>query len=828
MNVFRVGVGGRTLKSGVPIRATEVAATRASGGDGLQVVIVLSAVILAGLVMVPTGRAADSAPNGSPASGPGPHPTAFVPFAPNLLVNTVNLGYNYQVEPTMKIDSHGKIYVGWKEALTHNGGGQRVGFAYSTNGGDTFSLNILMPLAILPRQSDPWLSVTPNDRVFFTRIEYDNTGVPGGIAVTNPTDGLTWGTTYYYDDSPNFEDKESAANDAAGNLYWVWNTDSATRQDLAFTRSNNGGATWTSKVLVSGPGTLGGVGNVAPIGAVLATWWSYATSNVMFDRSLDGGRTWGTDIRVNDIPGSAASPLGGDPPVLPSMAVAPNGTIYIAYEDYRNGRPGGIANGDMDIFFARSPDGGTTWSPGVRVNDDTTTARQWMPDLALDPFGGIHLAWEDDRTGSHNIYYANSTDGGATFGPNIRVTTVETPVTYTRPGDSLAIESAPNGTICIVWTDGRGADLDIYFARLERTFPATIDTVPTGLKVAVDGLPFTAPATFSWRPGTPHTVSAPSSQAIGPSSRHVFASWSDGGGQVHTVTAGDTAVTITATYETEHVISVRTAPVPLDLLVDGAPVVGGVMQWWTEGSTHQIGTPTPQVVSTGVRYVFISWSDGGGTNHAVSPTAPTEFLATFRPQYLLTVTSPYGSPRGSGWYNASEVAAFGVPDTVNGPTGTRHVFTSWSGDASAADPSSSVAMDGPKTVAAAWRTEHLLTIVSLYGTPEGGGWYTHGAQATVTIQDTVTVNGTAYRFAGWTGASMDPSSAVLVMMDGPKTLTAMWTVVPPSGPPPSAVIDVLPWILVLIVVAVIGGLPFFVLWRRRRKGEEKETPPPST
>ena len=800
-------------------------------GVGLRVAAIVSIALFVLLIVpaTPTVNARDAGPPSSPASDPGPKPTAFVPFAPNLLVNTVNLGYNYQVEPTMKIDSRGKIYVGWKEALTNSGGGQRVGFAYSTNGGDTFSPNILMPLAVLPHQSDPWLSVTPSDRVFFTRIEYDNPGVPGGIAVTNTTDGVTWGTTYYYDDSPNFADKESAANDAAGNLYWVWNTDSATRQDLAFTRSNNGGAAWTPKVLVSGPGTLGGIVNVAPNGTVLATWWSYATNNVMFDRSFDGGLTWGTDIRVNDIPGSAASPLPSDPPVLPSMAVAPNGTVYVAYEDYRNGRPGGTANGDMDIFFARSSDGGATWSPGMRVNDDTTTARQWMPDIALDPFGGIHLAWEDDRSGNHNIYYTNSTDGGATFGPNLRVTTAETPVTYTRPGDYLAIESDPNGTICIVWTDGRGADLDIYFAKLERTFPMTIVTVPSGLTVSVDGQQSAAPVTFSWRPGLSHTVSAPTPQAIGPNSRHVFTSWSDGGGQVHTVIAGDTPVTITATYDTEHVISVRTAPVPLDFLIDTTPFVGGVTQWWTEGSFHQIGTPTPQVVSTGIRYVFISWSDGGGQYHAVSPTAPTEFLATFQLQFLLTVTSAHGSPTGSGWNNASEVAPFGVAGTVSGPTGTRYVFTGWSGDTSAANPNSSVAMDGPKTIAASWRTEHLLTIVSPYGTPEGGGWYTEGGQATATIQDTVTVNGTVYRFAGWTGASTDPSSAVLVTMDTPKTLTATWTVVPPAGPPPSAAIDVLPWILVLIVVAVIGGLIFFVLWRRRRREDDEDRPrPPST
>jgi uncharacterized repeat protein (TIGR02543 family) len=135
-------------------------------------------------------------------------------------------------------------------------------------------------------------------------------------------------------------------------------------------------------------------------------------------------------------------------------------------------------------------------------------------------------------------------------------------------------------------------------------------------------------------------------------------------------------------------------------------------------------------------------------------------------------------------------------------------------------------MDGPKTIAASWRTEHLLTIVSPYGTPAGEGWYTEAAQATATIQDTVTVNGTVYRFTGWTGASTDTSSAVLVTMDAPKTLTATWAVIPPPGPPPLAVIDVLPWILVVIVVAVLGGLIFFVLWRRRGKEDEEESPPP--
>src|SRR3990172_3110760 len=93
---------------------------------GLLAVALLSAAV--------PGSAGGPAP--SPASAPGPAPAAYVPFSPNIRVNSVNFGgFNYQVEPTMVINSTGTIFVGWKEAFTHNGGGQRVGFSYSNTGG---------------------------------------------------------------------------------------------------------------------------------------------------------------------------------------------------------------------------------------------------------------------------------------------------------------------------------------------------------------------------------------------------------------------------------------------------------------------------------------------------------------------------------------------------------------------------------------------------------------------------------------------------------------------------------------------------------------------
>src|SRR2546427_7633322 len=479
---------------------------------------------------------------------PGPH-LAWVPFSPNVRVNTPGGSpLNYQVEPTMVFNSNGKIFAGWKEAPTATAGGQRVSASYSNDGGLTWARNTIMPIANGgDLQSDPWMTVTRDDRVFFTRIEYNNFQ---GIAVTNTTDGVSWGTTWFYDDDPNFADKESAAHDAAGNVYWVWNTDSST-QDLAFTRTDDGGMTFAPRLIVSDlHGTIGGIVQVAPSGTVLATWWQYSTDNVMFDRSFDGGQTWGTDIRVNDIPGSAESPLGSDPIVLPAMVVAPNGTIYITWNDYRNGRPVGSPNGNSDIMVSHSTDGGTTWSPAAKVNDDATIAPDFMPDVALDPFGVLHVAWEDDRIpGQHNIYYANSTDGGQTFGPNVRVSNVGTSTSYTRPGDYLAIDSSPNGTIGVVWTDGRGADLDIYFASLP-PFRYKLDTVPAGLDVQLDGITYTAPYFFNCPASATHTIGAPSPQVVG-ASRYTYNSWTDGGPQNHGITCGTTA-TFTARFDTEH------------------------------------------------------------------------------------------------------------------------------------------------------------------------------------------------------------------------------------------------------------------------------------
>ncbi len=109
------------------------------------------------------------------------------------------------------------------------------------------------------------------------------------------------------------------------------------------------------------------------------------------------------------------------------------GRVYMVYTDAP-----APSNTDLDIYLRYSDNGGASWSPRARVNDDATANSQFMPRIALDPTtGNIAFSWYDcrndngsgpgDTNGNPNddveFYATFSTDGGATFVPNFRVST---------------------------------------------------------------------------------------------------------------------------------------------------------------------------------------------------------------------------------------------------------------------------------------------------------------------------------------------------------------------------------------------------------------------
>jgi hypothetical protein len=92
---------------------------------------------------------------------------------------------------------------------------------------------------------------------------------------------------------------------------------------------------------------------------------------------------------------------------------------------------------NTDIMLRYSDDDGATWSPAIRVNDDTTHNSQFLPKISLDQTtGNLAIVWYDARSdlgaggpGDTNgipnddaqFWGTFSTDGGASVGPNFQI-----------------------------------------------------------------------------------------------------------------------------------------------------------------------------------------------------------------------------------------------------------------------------------------------------------------------------------------------------------------------------------------------------------------------
>jgi len=196
--------------------------------------------------------------------------------------------------------------------------------------------------------------------------------------------------------------------------------------------------------------------------AVYAAWADFRNYNwdIFLARSDDGGMTWGANAEVDDFADFERLDE------RPSVAVSRRGPLHVVWTDLRAREP------DTNIFYARSDDHGTTFTPnrqlddsktGFDVDHDTPT-NQWHPSLAADR-RALFVAWQDDRLGNDDVFFTTSFDGGATFAPAERVDDTGAGASeQSRP--SLALARRGNRRLCyVVWEDDRNGTSDIYLAR---------------------------------------------------------------------------------------------------------------------------------------------------------------------------------------------------------------------------------------------------------------------------------------------------------------------------------------------------------------------------
>ncbi len=154
-------------------------------------------------------------------------------------------------------------------------------------------------------------------------------------------------------------------------------------------------------------------------------------------RSSDGGKTWKGPELVNSAADSAREGLHG-------MAAGPDGSVYCVWLDLRSKR--------MEVYGARSDDGGKTWRDEKRVyaSPDGHVCTCCQPSVAFDPNGGLHVLWRNDLAGARDMYLCSSSDGGRTFGNAVKLGKGTWPLTRC-PMDGGGLAGDDTGAVQTIW-----------------------------------------------------------------------------------------------------------------------------------------------------------------------------------------------------------------------------------------------------------------------------------------------------------------------------------------------------------------------------------------
>jgi hypothetical protein len=316
--------------------------------------------------------------------------------------------------------------------------------AYSTDGGQTWKVAEGTAPKNYRVSGDVSLAYDAAGHAILCYIAFDKLGstnywelgaTRNGIFFRRSHDGgQTWEpdaiTVIAHESTPGipFEDKPWIVADTsgphAGNLYIGWTQFTLAASDLMFSRSTDGGITWSSPIKLSSVpglprddnGALEGFHGVVGPDGTLYTIWD-ARDGIMMATSRDGGASFSKDrLIIPAGPGyfgiTGVSRSNGFPQIGMDMRGKRGGNLYVAWSDY--------SNGDVDVFVSSSADHGKSWSAPARVNTDPihNGKDQFFQWMAVDPqSGAVNLIFYDRRTDNEQttVTLARSTDGGKTF-----------------------------------------------------------------------------------------------------------------------------------------------------------------------------------------------------------------------------------------------------------------------------------------------------------------------------------------------------------------------------------------------------------------------------
>jgi hypothetical protein len=382
-------------------------------------------------------------------------------------------------EPSIAIDptNPDRMMIGWRQFSDVNNSFRQAGYGYSLDGGQNWTFPGMIEPGVF--RSDPVLDCDAYGVFYYNSLTVDNDDNFWCDVFKIDDGGVEWDEgTFAHGGDKQWMRVDKGDGIGEGKNYSNWTKYYSICYPNFFTRSVDIGVTYEPCVNIPGEpywGTLA-IGPESELYIVGAG----DNDDVFMTRSVDA-RFTGSDVTFDlytpvDLDGyltgwTAVNPQGllGQAWIDVDVSDGPGrGNIYVLSSVKRNtgGDPG-------DVMFARSTDGGLTFDPPVRVNDDPTTQKiQWFGTMSVAPNGRIDAVWLDNRVdifGGYNsaLFYSYSLDQGATWSVNEQLSEMFDPHVgwpqQEKMGDYFEMISDEGGAH-LAWANTLNGEQDVYYS----------------------------------------------------------------------------------------------------------------------------------------------------------------------------------------------------------------------------------------------------------------------------------------------------------------------------------------------------------------------------
>ncbi|MCV0391990.1 MAG: glycoside hydrolase [Nitrosopumilus sp.] len=284
--------------------------------------------------------------------------------------------------------------------------------------------------------------VTDGKNIFITWSEFTSAHKSSDILISKSTDGgVTFSTPKNISNNSGASTTPFAIVDGA-NIFiaWTYRYQDDSHSEIYFSKSTDGGNTFSTPQKISNDSSFSSLPFLTIDGKnIFVTWFditysnnrSYKNMEVSFSKSIDGGDTFSEPKNISNNEGFSSFP-----------SIASDGTnLFVAWQDNTS-----LSN--TDILVSKSTDGGATFSTPLNISnsDDGSVGAHVATDGT-----NIFVTWFEFHNGSGDVFFAKSTDGGATFSTPQNISN--------NKENSVTPFMITNGTtIYITWTDSTSKD----------------------------------------------------------------------------------------------------------------------------------------------------------------------------------------------------------------------------------------------------------------------------------------------------------------------------------------------------------------------------------